>query len=218
MLVKKTDLYVGLSNEFHLIIFIFLGVRITETAVVCVGICRVHHNPLSVPLPMLQSHRVRPQDTNGSSDLALSKFQLEMFLYKVYHEQEMNFPGSVFTEVPLVVVIHQGVHHSPGIRVSPTEQQHPQWRNTGEQRTVCVEVAGFDPGLGGGEDLTLHAMPGPDLATSTTDRPATASAGQEVWSLSQTLQTHRPSPGVERTHHHTLLRHHHTALPHQISD
>ena len=135
-----------------------------------------------------------------------------MFLYKVYHEQEMNFPGRVITEVPVVVVIHQRVNHSPSIRVGPAEQQHPQWSDAREERTVCV-VAGLDPGLGPGEDLTLHPVPWPGLATSTsTERPATAGTGHQVRPCSQTLQTYRPGPGVERPHHNTLLHHHHTAL------
>ena len=128
----------------------------------------------------------------------------------------MNFPGGVFAEVPVIVVIHQGVNHSPGVGVGPPEQQHPQWRDTGEQRTGGV-VVGFDPLPGGGEDLTLHGVPGPGLAPSPTDWPAAGGAGDQTRALSQTVQTDGPGPGVERPHHHPLLRHHHTALTQHIS-
>ena len=92
-----------------------------------------------------------------------------MFLHEVHHEQEVNLPRRVVCQVPVVVVVHQSVHHPPGVRVSIAEEQHPEGGDAGEQRTGGLVVVDLNPLRGGGQDLALHPVPLPGLATSYQD-------------------------------------------------
>ena len=93
-----------------------------------------------------------------------------MFLYKVDHQDQMDLPGGVISQLPVIVMIHQSVHHPPGGGVGPPEEQHPEGGDAGEEGTVGLVVGDLHLLPGRGQHLALQAVPPPSLATSFRDR------------------------------------------------